>query len=176
MASKKCFFNSVRGKGKAKEVQWNEVPELLDGTAPREAMKEAVTHSNSSPQSKKRAPTSKPTARTSTFDVLANDAMLAAKADHIDNFQDDAHVKYDAYQQQLAQSYNKNDGARPFSVDDLVLRQVIQKKDLKKFMPKWEGPFRVVKKVGYGSHEFSKMDGTTIPNHWNTQRLRKSYG
>lgn len=42
-------------------------------------------------------------------------------------------------------------------------------------MPKWEGPFRVAKKVGYGSYEVSEMDGTAIPNHWNAQLLRKFY-
>lgn len=38
MAFKKCFVNSIRGEGKAKEVQWIEVPELLDGSMPGEAM------------------------------------------------------------------------------------------------------------------------------------------
>ncbi|XP_058223081.1 uncharacterized protein LOC131332800 [Rhododendron vialii] len=75
---------------------------------------------------------------------------LAAEADRVDKLRDDAHVKYAAYQQQL-------------------------KKELKKFMPKWEGSFRVIKKVGYGSYELSEMDGTTVPNHWNAQLLRKFY-
>lgn len=82
----------------------------------------------------------RPIAQTTTFDVLASDAMLIAEADCVD-LRDEAHVKYIAYQQQLARGYNKDVRAWPFNVDDLVLRQVIQKKSLKKFMPKWEGPF-----------------------------------
>lgn len=41
----------------------------------------------------------RPIARTTTFDVPAKDAMLAAEADCIDDFRDDAHIKYGAYQQ-----------------------------------------------------------------------------
>lgn len=69
----------------------------------------------------------KPTACTATFDIPTNDAMLASKVDRIDDLQDDAHVKYAAYQQQLAQGYNKNVRVQPFNVDDLVLRQMVQK-------------------------------------------------
>lgn len=46
MASKKCFVNSVRGKGKAKEVQWIDVPKLPDGSVPSDAMKEAIQEPN----------------------------------------------------------------------------------------------------------------------------------
>ncbi|XP_058197621.1 uncharacterized protein LOC131313360 [Rhododendron vialii] len=46
MASKKCFVNFVRGKGKVKEVQWIEVPELPDGSVPGEAMKEVGISAN----------------------------------------------------------------------------------------------------------------------------------
>ncbi|XP_058228070.1 uncharacterized protein LOC131336300 [Rhododendron vialii] len=41
-ASKKFFVNSVRGKGKANELQWIEVPELSDGVEPGNAVKEAL--------------------------------------------------------------------------------------------------------------------------------------
>ncbi|KAG5516099.1 hypothetical protein RHGRI_036966 [Rhododendron griersonianum] len=46
MASKKCFVNSVCGKGKVKKVQWIKVPELPDGSVPREAMKEVGIPAN----------------------------------------------------------------------------------------------------------------------------------
>ncbi|KAF7149734.1 hypothetical protein RHSIM_Rhsim02G0192700 [Rhododendron simsii] len=107
--------------------------------------------------------------------LTTRNAPQSAESDHLDELRDDAHVKYAAYQQQLARSYNKNVRTRPFNIDNLVLRQVVQKKELKKFMPKWDGPFRVVQKVGYGSYELSEMDGTAIPNHWNAQLLRKFY-
>ncbi|XP_058216824.1 uncharacterized protein LOC131327699 [Rhododendron vialii] len=67
----------------------------------------------------------RPTARTINFDVPASDAMLAAEANRIDELLDDAHVKYAAYQQQLAWSYNKTLWTRPFNVDDLVLWHMV---------------------------------------------------
>ncbi|KAG5532129.1 hypothetical protein RHGRI_026666 [Rhododendron griersonianum] len=42
VASKKCFVNSVRGNGKANEVQSIEVPGLLDETTPGEETGEAL--------------------------------------------------------------------------------------------------------------------------------------
>ncbi|KAG5516462.1 hypothetical protein RHGRI_037243 [Rhododendron griersonianum] len=42
VASKKCFVNSVRGNGRANEVQSIEVPGMLDATTPGEEMKEAL--------------------------------------------------------------------------------------------------------------------------------------
>ncbi|KAG5561883.1 hypothetical protein RHGRI_004804 [Rhododendron griersonianum] len=42
VASKKCFVNSIRGNGKAKEVQSIETPGLLDEATPAEGMKEAL--------------------------------------------------------------------------------------------------------------------------------------
>ncbi|KAG5556294.1 hypothetical protein RHGRI_006788 [Rhododendron griersonianum] len=42
VASKKCFVNSVRGKGRANEVQSIEVPELLDENTAEEETREAL--------------------------------------------------------------------------------------------------------------------------------------
>jgi hypothetical protein len=177
-AANKAISAGLKRRLRNKRGKWaEELPDVLWGyrTTPRRGTGRTPYSMAFGVEAVLPVAVTRPTARTATFDVPTNDALLAAEADRIDDLRDSAHVKYAAYQQQLARSYNKNVRARPFNVDDLVLRQVVQKKDQKKFMPKWEGPFRVVKKVGYGAYELAEMDGTAIPNHWNAQLLRKFY-
>ncbi|KAH7840417.1 hypothetical protein Vadar_016551 [Vaccinium darrowii] len=117
-----------------------------------------------------------PSARTEAFHPATNDEHLASELDQIEDLRDEANIKYAAYQQAVAQGYNKNVRTRPFNIDDLVLRAVVQKKNKKKFMPNWEGPYRVVAKAGYGAYKLAEMDGTAVSNPWNVSKLRKFYG
>lgn len=117
-----------------------------------------------------------PADRTEVFHPATNDENLASELNHIEDLRDDAHIKYVEYQQEVARGYNKNIRIRSFNMDDLVLREVVQKKNKKKFMPNWEGPFYIVAKAGYGDYKLAEMDGTAVSNPWNASKLRKFYG
>jgi ribonuclease HI len=117
-----------------------------------------------------------PTDRTEAFHPATNEEHVAAELNHIEDLRDEANIKYAAYQQDVARNYNKHVRIRPFQVDDLVLREVVQKKNKKKFMPNWEGPFRITAKAGYGAYKLAEMDGTPVSNPWNASKLRKFYG
>lgn len=116
-----------------------------------------------------------PTSRTETFHPQTNEENLAASMDEIDTLRDTAYIRHATYQQEVARGYDKRVRLRPFNVDDLVLREVVRKNRKKKFMPNWEGPYRITAKVGYGAYRLSEMDGTAISNPWNTNKLRKYY-
>jgi len=117
-----------------------------------------------------------PTERTEAFHPATNDEHIASELNHTEDLRDDANIRYAAYQQEVARGYNKNVRLRPFNVDDLVLREVVQKKNKKKFMPNWEGPFKITAKAGYGAYKLAEMDGTVVGNPWNASKLRKFYG
>ncbi|KAH7841481.1 hypothetical protein Vadar_030383 [Vaccinium darrowii] len=116
-----------------------------------------------------------PTARTENFDVQTNDEAIDRELDLAEELRDKAHLKHASYQQEVARGYNKNVWMRPFNVDDLVLRVVVQKSKKTKFKPNYEGPFRVVAKAGHGSYKLTEMDGTPMGNPWNATKLRKFY-
>ena len=42
-------------------------------------------------------------------------------------------------------------------------------------MPNWDGPYRVVKKVGKGAYQIEDMDGKLVDKPWNAYNLRKYY-
>lgn len=80
-----------------------------------------------------------PTDCTKAFHPATNDEHNASKLSHIEDLRDEANIKYEAYQQEVARGYNKHVRLLPFNIDDLVQQEVVQKKNEKKFMPNWEG-------------------------------------
>lgn len=116
-----------------------------------------------------------PTDRTESFDVPTNDEAMDRELDLAEELREEAHLKHASYQQEVARGYNKNVRMRPFNIDDLVLREVVQKYKKTKFKPNYEGPFRIIAKAGHGSYKLAEMDGTPIGNPWNATKLRKFY-
>jgi len=116
-----------------------------------------------------------PTIRTEHFDETNNDTALSNDLDLAEEKRDRARVKLAAYQQEVAKGYNKTVRLRTFCPDDLVLKKVTDKNKKKKLMPNWDGPYRVVKKVGKGAYQIEDMDGKLVDKPWNAYNLRKYY-
>ncbi|KAH7859986.1 hypothetical protein Vadar_007928 [Vaccinium darrowii] len=116
-----------------------------------------------------------PTIRIEYFDETTNDTALRNDLDLAKEKRNAARVKLAAYQQEVAKGYNKTVRLRTFFPDDLVLKKVTDKNKKKKLMPNWDGPYRVVKKVGKGTYQIEGMDGKLVDKPWNAYNLRKYY-
>ncbi|XP_058218439.1 uncharacterized protein LOC131329357 [Rhododendron vialii] len=117
-----------------------------------------------------------PTARTENFNPVDNNALVGTELDLAEELRDDANLRHAAYQQEVARGYNRSIRARPFNIGDLVLRMVTEASKLTKLKDPYEGPYRVVEKIGHGVYKLAEMDGTPIANPWNAQKLRKFHG
>lgn len=109
-----------------------------------------------------------------TIRTLINDADL----DLAEEGHENAWIKLAAYQQEVART-QKLQLKRPpsgFKLDDLVMRKVVEKSKKKKFMPDWEGPYRVIKHLGSGNYKIEQMNGTPIVMSWDVNNLRIFHG
>ncbi|XP_058180011.1 uncharacterized protein LOC131298545 [Rhododendron vialii] len=117
-----------------------------------------------------------PTVRMENFNPVDNNALVGTELDLAEELRDNANLRQAAYQQKVARGYNRTVRARPFNVGDLVLRMVTEASKLTKLKDPYEGPYRVVEKIGHGVYKLAEMDGTPIVNPWNAQKLRKFHG
>ncbi|KAK9120857.1 hypothetical protein Syun_018474 [Stephania yunnanensis] len=64
-----------------------------------------------------------------------------------------------------------------FQPKEYVMRkaEISQPISVGKFSPKWEGPYKVCKKVASGAYKLETLDGKEIPQSWNISNLRKFY-
>lgn len=118
-----------------------------------------------------------PSPRIEGFDPLYNEDGLRANLDLADEMRDEAILRISAYQQKVAQFYDKRVRERIFRVGNLVLREVEASapQSVGKLMPNWEGPYRVVDSPRIGSYKLQAMDGTIIKNTWHSTRLRRYF-
>lgn len=116
-----------------------------------------------------------PIIRTEEFDANDNDASIEKDLDLAEEKREDARLKLANYQQEVAKGYNRSVRLKTFKPDDLVWKKVTDPKKRKKFMPNWEGPYRIRSSVGEGAYHLEELDGKPVGNPWNAQNLRKAY-
>jgi hypothetical protein len=75
----------------------------------------------------------------------------------------------------LRRYHNRKVHARNLEEGDLVLHRIHSTKGKNKLMPKWEGPYRVVRVTRLGTVHLKTEDGTHVLNSWNIEHLRKFY-
>jgi hypothetical protein len=80
------------------------------------------------------------------------------------------------YQKPLKLYYNKSVVPRELEIGYLVLKKDIQTKDKHKFSSLWEGPFIIVDVAALGAYVLAEVEGSMLPNTWNSDQLRKYYG
>ncbi|RDX82514.1 Tf2-11, partial [Mucuna pruriens] len=93
-----------------------------------------------------------PSPRTALFESTMNEEELRANLDLLQEVWEIAHIKEYAAKTRVARKYNQ--------------------KVKNKLMPKWEGPFRIIEKVGKGAYRLEHLDGRRIPRTWNASSLR----
>ncbi|RDY09298.1 Retrovirus-related Pol polyprotein, partial [Mucuna pruriens] len=85
--------------------------------------------------------------QTTLFEPSENEDELRANLDMLQEVRETAHIREYAVKTRVAKMYNKKVVPRNFKPQDLVLRKIVQKTESNKFMPSWEGPFRVIEEV-----------------------------
>ena len=116
------------------------------------------------------------TARSENPDESQNNTELAFELDHLDERRDQAALRIQAYQQQVARHYNKKVKIRVFKVNDWVLRRVFQntrEEGAGKLGPTWEGPYQITDVVGRGAYKLRGIDGRERRNSWNALHLKQ---
>lgn len=46
---------------------------------------------------------------------------------------------------------------------------------MRKMTPNWEGPYKIVEKIGFGAYKIAKIDVSVLPYTWNTCHINKYY-
>ncbi|XP_074374609.1 uncharacterized protein LOC141715020 [Apium graveolens] len=88
---------------------------------------------------------------------------LSHNKDIVDELREMAKNRVAAYQQRIANVYNKHVHIRIFRVGDMVLRKTFQNTmdvTAEKFDATWKGPYLIDAVVGRGAYRLSTMDGT----------------
>ena len=86
-----------------------------------------------------------------------------------------AAVRAARYQQALCRYHSRKVHARSFEEGDLFLRRVQSTKNSNKLMPKWEGPYRVIRVTRPDAVRLETKDGIPVSNSWNIEHLHKFY-
>ena len=84
-------------------------------------------------------------------------------------------VRAACYQQALCRYHSRKVHARSFEESDLVLQRVRSAKNSNKVMPKWEGPYRVIRVTRPGAVRLETEHAVPVGNSWNIEHLRKFY-
>jgi hypothetical protein len=69
----------------------------------------------------------------------------------------------------------RNVKERSFMVGDLVLKCKTNQEGMHKLPTPWEGPFMVVEVTHPTSYRLTYLDGTSLPNSWHIDKLRRFY-
>ena len=92
--------------------------------------------------------------------------------DRLEEARDLATIQSARYLQGLRRYHDRNVRSRAFSIGDLVLRKVQQRKH--KLSPLWEGPYIISESTRPGAYKLKNQEGTPVyPNNsWNIDQLR----
>ncbi|XP_075521384.1 uncharacterized protein LOC142554607 [Primulina tabacum] len=106
----------------------------------------------------------------------SNDQTRAIELDLLEEKRDRAAIRMEAYRSPVMKSYNKHVRARDFQVGDLVMKKVKPVDDVGKLEARWEGPYKVIQRVGSGAiYYLEDPQGHTLKRLWNAFHLKKYY-
>ena len=108
-------------------------------------------------------------------DEKQSDDLRLEDLDRLEEARDTATIQSARYLQGLRRYHDRNIRGRAFSIGDLVLRKVQQRKH--KLSPPWEGPYIIAEKTCPGAYRLNNQDGTPVyPNNsWNIDQLRRFF-
>ena len=101
---------------------------------------------------------------------MQQDDATLLEEDHLQ-----AAVRVTHSQQALRRYHSLKVHARSLEEGDLVLWQIQSAKNSNKLMPKWEGPYQVLRVTRPGAVRLETEDGIPVSNSWNIEHLRKFY-
>ncbi|XP_073037606.1 uncharacterized protein [Primulina eburnea] len=105
-----------------------------------------------------------------------NDQSRAIELDLVEQKRDRAAIRMEAYRSRIIRSYNKHVRSRDFEVGDLVMKKVKPVGNVGKLEARWEGPFKIVRRVSSGeAYYLEDSQGHTLKRPWNAFHLKKYY-
>ncbi|XP_075479373.1 uncharacterized protein LOC142520253 [Primulina tabacum] len=104
-----------------------------------------------------------------------NDQARALELDLIEEKRDRAFIRMEAYRSRVMKSYNKKVRIRDFQVGDLVMKKVNHAGDVGKLEARWEGPYKITRKVSSGSFYLEDAQRHPLKRPWNVFNLKKYY-
>ena len=113
--------------------------------------------------------------RVLAYDELEQEQLRQDDAMLLEEDRLQAAVRAARYQQALRRYHSRKVHARSLEEGNLVLRRVQSAKISNKLMPKWEGPYRVIRVTRTGAILLETEDVVPVSNSWNIEHLRKFY-
>jgi hypothetical protein len=110
-----------------------------------------------------------------SFVISMQEQLRREDVDFIDERRWRAAIRNARYNQALRRYHQLFVHSRELRVEDLVLRQVLNREGLHKLSPSWEGPFKVTEICRPGCVRLATTGGVPLPNPWNIEHLRKFY-
>ncbi|XP_075486192.1 uncharacterized protein LOC142525788 [Primulina tabacum] len=104
-----------------------------------------------------------------------NDQGRAMELDLVEEKRDRAFIRMEAYRSRVMKSYNKKIGIRDFQIGDLVMKKVNLAGDVGKLEPRWEGPYKITRRVSSGSFYLENAQRHSLKRPWNVFNLKKYY-
>ncbi|XP_073131626.1 uncharacterized protein [Henckelia pumila] len=99
----------------------------------------------------------------------------AQELDLIEEKREQADVRMKAYRSRIMRAFNQKVKPRDFQIGDLVLRKVNPAGEVKKLEAKWEGPYKVIRRIGGNAWYLEDSKGKVLQRPWNTMHLKSYY-
>ncbi|XP_073024177.1 uncharacterized protein [Primulina eburnea] len=104
-----------------------------------------------------------------------NDESRARELDIVEEKRDRAFIRMEAYRGRVMKSYNKKVRIRDFQIGDLVIKKVNPAGEVGKLEVKWEGPYKITRRVSSGSFYLEDAQGRPLKRPWNVFNLKQFY-
>ncbi|XP_073039031.1 uncharacterized protein [Primulina eburnea] len=104
-----------------------------------------------------------------------NDQSRAIELDLVEEKRDRSFIRMEAYRSRVMKSYNKKVRIRDFQVGDLVMKKFNPAGDVGKLEARWEGPYKITRRVSSGSFYLEDAHGHYLKRPWNVFNLKKYY-
>jgi len=113
--------------------------------------------------------------RVECFDQLSADKTREVEINCTEEQRLDSYVRTPKYLNFLRRYYNRNVKERSIVVRDLVLKWKTSQEVMHKLSTPWEGSFVVTKVTCPTCYRLAHPDGTSLPNSWHIDKLRRFY-
>ncbi|XP_075515432.1 uncharacterized protein LOC142550080 [Primulina tabacum] len=104
-----------------------------------------------------------------------NDQSRAMELDLVEEKRDRAFIRMEAYRNRVMNSYNKRVRIRDFQVEDLVMKKFNPARNVGKLEARWEGPYKITRRVSTGSFYLEDAQGRLLKRPWTVFNLKKYY-
>ncbi|XP_073129088.1 uncharacterized protein [Henckelia pumila] len=86
-----------------------------------------------------------------------------------------AAIRMEAYRSRIIKAFNQKVKTREFQIGYLVLKKVNPAGGVKKLEAKWEGPYKVIRRIGRSAWYLEDSRGKVLQRTWNTLHLKSYY-